>query len=615
VTIVANQTASAIHIARLYDELERTNALLETRVKERTSELGHKLHVAEELLNDAKRRVEGPLLGEGRAVRELREKIERSAASSEPLLIVGPPGSGKEAVARAIHASSARQHGAFIHVYCPHLQPRDRSSLLGLPSGSTIPALPRGGERPPSKLELAGGGTLYLDGVHELAFELQRDLLQVLIAMEESRARGVQWHPDAQVILATSANLALEVEEARFDPDLWRAVSRSPITVPSLQERLEDVPLLVEHFLRKQARQLGKSVQGVTEESMKRLCAYRWPGNVRELEHVLERAVLVASGPLLEIEEELLAEGTSVGRYRLVKRIGSGGMGEVWLGKHAFLARPAAVKLIRAREAEGTPEKRRRDRFQQEAQVTATLKSPHTVQLYDFGVNETGTFYYVMELLSGMDLNEMVKRFGPLPAERVVMLLAQACRSLAEAHELGLVHRDIKPANLFVTSLGPQYDFLKVLDFGMVKAPLGEQSTRLTVEGTAHGTPAFMAPEIALGEGTVDGRADLYSLGCSAYWMLTGRLVFEAPNPTRMIMDHIRTSPRPPSELAEVGIPGALEQVILRCLEKSPDRRPATAQELRGELESVECKLAWTEKRAEDWWRMHASDLLRGREE
>jgi serine/threonine-protein kinase len=297
-----------------------------------------------------------------------------------------------------------------------------------------------------------------------------------------------------------------------------------------------------------------------------------------------------------------------------VKKIGSGGMGEVWLGRHAFLARPAAVKLIRARGGEGTPERRRRDRFQQEAQVTANLKSPHTVQLYDFGVSETGAFYYVMELLNGMDLNEMVKRFGPLPAERVVILLRQACRSLAEAHEFGLVHRDIKPANLFVTALGSQYDFLKVLDFGMVKAPLGEQSTRLTVEGTAHGTPAFMAPEIALGEGTVDGRADLYSLGCSAYWMLTGRLVFDAANPTRMIVDHIRTPPRPPSEVSEMEVPAALERVILRCLEKSPDRRPRAAEELRDELEGVELNSIWTEKRAQDWWRRHALELLRREE-
>ena len=206
---------------------------------------------------------------------------------------------------------------------------------------------------------------------------------------------------------------------------------------------------------------------------MRRLEVYAWPGNIRELRTVLERAVLLSRSTVVEIDEELLDEGFAVGSYRLVSLLGSGGMGEVWLAKHRLLARPAAVKLIRHDVTSGAAREQLVRRFQREAQVTASLRSPHTVQLYDFGVNDGGSFYYVMEFLDGLDLHRIVTRFGPQPAERVVMFLRQACRSLAEAHEHGLVHRDIKPANLFVTRLGTEYDHLKVLDFGVVKESPG----------------------------------------------------------------------------------------------------------------------------------------------
>ena len=222
---------------------------------------------------------------------------------------------------------------------------------------------------------------------------------------------------------------------------------------------------------------------------MGRLQAYAWPGNIRELRTVLERAILVSKSSVLEIDEELLDEGLAVGSYRLVEPLGSGGMGEVW---RAQTSAPGAsggreAHSSRARQPGATREQLVR-RFQREAQVTAGLRSPHTVQLYDFGVNDSGSFYYVMELLEGLDLHSMVKRFGPQPAERVIMLLRQACRSLAEAHEHGLVHRDIKPANLFVTRLGHEYDYLKVLDFGIVKdQPGGRRIDAAVGPGTAAG--------------------------------------------------------------------------------------------------------------------------------
>jgi serine/threonine-protein kinase len=378
--------------------------------------------------------------------------------------------------------------------------------------------------------------------------------------------------------------------------------------VPALADRREDIPVLVEHFVRRHAQQLGKTIDGVSAESMRRLQAYAWPGNIRELRTVLERAALVARSSVLEIDEELLDESLAVGSYRLTALIGAGGMGEVWRAKHRLLARPAAVKLIRHDTERGAGRDQLVRRFQREAQVTAALRSPHTVQLYDFGVNDTGSFYYVMELLDGLDLDKMVTRFGPLPAERVIALIRQACRSLAEAHDHGLVHRDIKPANLFVTRLGREYDYVKVLDFGIVKDRPGRDSTMLSGQGL--GTPAFMAPELVLGDRPVDGRADLYSLACTAYWALTGQLVFEAASAAQMLMHHAQTPPSLPSHVSELPIPKQFERILMSCLEKDPAKRPASAVDLDEQLSRVPVVEPWTQHRAQDWWETHAPDIV-----
>ena len=499
VSIVANQIASAINNARLYEEKQRAaealqaaNASLEARVAERTAALERELRVAEELLSSARSRIEGPLLGDSVAIRTLRDAIAHAAGRTDPLLLVGPPGAGKEASAHAIHSASKRT-GAFIFVSCPELHTESRH-----PVDSRSHARPEGSLLS-SKLELASGGTLFLDAVFELPPPIQLELHEELENRERARARGEATVPDVRVIASTTRNLAHEAQSGRLGP-LLRFLARNQIAVPALVDRREDIPVLVDVFVRRHARQLGKVIDGVSTESMRRLETYMWPGNVRELRSVLERAVLVCRSTLLEIDEELLDEGLTVGSYRLVTPLGSGGMGQVWLGRHRLLARPAAVKLIRHDARPGLAEEQLVRRFQREAQVTAGLRSPHTVQLYDFGVNDSGSFYYVMELLEGLDLHQIVTRFGPQPAERVTMLLRQACRSLAEAHEHGLVHRDIKPANLFVTRLGSEYDYLKVLDFGIVKDQPGQDATILTSEGILQGTPAFMAPELISGE-------------------------------------------------------------------------------------------------------------------
>ena len=248
--------------------------------------------------------------------------------------------------------------------------------------------------------------------------------------------------------------------------------------------------------------------------------------------------------------------------YDLEERIGSGGMGEVWRGRHQTLARPTAIKLIREDRITGVDAdtgRRVLRRFEREAKATAALRSPHTIEVYDFGVTGDGHFYYAMEFLVGLDLQALVEQFGPLPAERVVHLLLQACDSLADAHSHAMTHRDIKPANMFLCGLGPSGDHLKLLDFGLVQQvqPV-RASDKLTAEGTVTGTPAYMAPEMVVDRNPVDRRSDLYALGCVAYWLLTGTQVFEADSGVEQVVEHVKTPPTPPSERIDLPIPTPL---------------------------------------------------------
>jgi hypothetical protein len=301
-------------------------------------------------------------------------------------------------------------------------------------------------------------------------------------------------------------------------------------------------------------------------------------------------------------------QARELGSYRLGGRIGSGGMGEVYHAEHRHLARPAAIKLIRpdilgAHATGNAPVAL--ERFRREAQAVATLRSPHTTALYDFGVTEDGRPYLVMELLDGMGLDELVERYGPLPPERAAYLVAQACASLAEAHHRGMVHRDVKPSNLFTTRQGLEFDFVKVLDFGIVKDRLGHESTTLTTPDTATGTPEYMAPEVAMGEEEIDGRVDVYALGCVLYWLVTGKPVFEASSPRRMLHLHITEPPPAPSTRTELDVPAEFDDVVLACLAKNPADRPASARELARRLAAIPFAELWTAERAQGWWETH----------
>jgi serine/threonine-protein kinase len=293
-----------------------------------------------------------------------------------------------------------------------------------------------------------------------------------------------------------------------------------------------------------------------------------------------------------------------LGRYRLVERIGVGGMGEVWRAEHDMLARPAALKLVR-------PELMRRSgvssealaRFEREAQSTAALSSPHTVDLYDFGLTDEDVFYYVMELLEGLDLEALVRAHGPVVPARAVHFLTQACESLAEAHAMGLVHRDVKPSNLFACRQGLTHDFIKVLDFGIVR-PLARQADQPQAIAPLEGTPGWIAPEVA-GSGVADPRADLYALGCVGYWLLTGAPLFEGRDLDTLIRRHRDTAAPAPS-LRAPAVPPALDAVILACLAKDPAQRPASALELAARLGEAGAG-EWARADADAWWDMHAS--------
>ncbi len=297
-----------------------------------------------------------------------------------------------------------------------------------------------------------------------------------------------------------------------------------------------------------------------------------------------------------------------IGVYKLLSRLGAGGMGEVWRAEHRLLARPAAIKVIRPRP-DASPDDRREAtaRFEREAKVTAQLRSPHTVSLFDYGLTDDGAAFYAMELLDGVDLETLVQRHGPVEPSRAIHFLRQACDSLAEAHDLGLVHRDVKPANMIAQRSGRARDALKVLDFGLVTLGARPKANdpKLTDAGVVVGTPAFMAPEQVVGD-VADPRADLYALGCVGYWLLTGVLVFDAESPVRMLIDHARTPPVPPSKRSKSPIPADLEAVILACLAKDPAERPQSADELDRRLAACEDAGAWTPERARAWWDQHA---------
>lgn len=287
-----------------------------------------------------------------------------------------------------------------------------------------------------------------------------------------------------------------------------------------------------------------------------------------------------------------------LGQYRLQYKIGDGGNGAVYRARHALLRRPTAIKIMRPEFARSESAK---TRFEHEVQITADLAHPNTVAIYDFGQTPEGTLYYAMEYLTGFTLDDLVRITGPLAPERVIQVLEQVCGSLAEAHGKGLIHRDLKPANIMLCERGGLYDVVKVLDFGLVKE-VGEDHPEITQVNVLVGTPQYMAPEIISAPGQASPRSDLYALGAVAYFLLTGHNVFDGAGTVEICAMHLHDTPVPPSQRAAVPVPMDLEEIVLQCLEKKPDKRPNSAEALSARLRECSGYGRWSAHRAREWW-------------
>ncbi len=295
-------------------------------------------------------------------------------------------------------------------------------------------------------------------------------------------------------------------------------------------------------------------------------------------------------------------EAERIGQYRLKQVLGFGGMGTVYLAEHVLLRRPCAIKMIRPDQA-GDP--KTLIRFEREVQAAATLTHWNTIEIFDYGHTEDGTFYYVMEYLPGMNLEDLVEQHGAMPPERTVHFLRQVCQALREAHAIGLIHRDVKPSNIFACERGKIHDVAKLLDFGLVTTLGGDSegdSVKLTRDGAITGSPAFMSPEQARGRHPLDARTDIYNLGGVAYYLMTGQLPFDRQSTLEMLHAHGYEA-LVPSLAFQERVPTDLQSIILRCLEKDPDHRYQDAVSLEKELAACECASQWTTERAEEWWR------------
>lgn len=317
--------------------------------------------------------------------------------------------------------------------------------------------------------------------------------------------------------------------------------------------------------------------------------------------HAMALALYLWSRASGDAERPKLGQTYGKNSYEVLDKLGEGGMGEVFRARQLRLNRMVALKRIKPLQSSSEE----RARFKREARVLSSLFNPHTINVFDAGVQPDGSFFYVMELLDGIDLERIVSQQGALEAARVIHILRQATMSLAEAHRHGLVHRDLKPANLMVCRYGGEYDFVKVLDFGLVKVALSDADAdhKITQDSEMPGTPAFMAPEMALGSSFVDARTDLYSLGAIAHYLLTGRFLFEATSPMAMVNAQLREFPARASKTSPHEVPDLLDQLVDRCLEKEPDDRFQSAEELLAELERLALVHPWTRDAAASAWR------------
>ncbi|HEY7187027.1 MAG TPA: serine/threonine-protein kinase [Vicinamibacterales bacterium] len=419
----------------------------------------------------------------------------------------------------------------------------------------------------------------------------------------------------------SSARVKIDIGMALVVPHaLGLALLNSWTAQPTTMRPLSGVTVLILFFgMLAPARPTTTLVTTLIAASMDPLCV--WIAHLRGLPvpspiltvlmfypNYVCAVLAVAPARLLYRLGRQIREARALGSYELVELLGKGGMGEVWLGRHRLLARHAAIKLVPPELVGGGEQAiTTLRRFEREAHATAALSSPHTIRLFDYGAASDGTFYYVMELLDGVDLETLVREFGPLPPSRAMYIVQQICRSLAEAHAIGVIHRDIKPANVYVCRMGLEYDFVKVLDFGLVKMNDRMQgATLLTAEPAIMGTPAYMAPEAILADPAADHRVDLYAVGCLAYFLLTGVRVFAGDTTMKLLMQQVQNEPVPPSSRTELSIPRAIDDLVMACLRKDPAARPRDAEDVQ-QRAALACRglEPWDRTRATEWWKAH----------
>lgn len=543
-------------------------ARLTRELFERNLELEREIEAARSFRRDLLSTMMAPLQGEGAAVRRLRHEVEVASEASSPVVLLGAMQDGAEAVARAIHEGSGRGWRPFV------------KARVGIPDGGAV----FGGTLPTLALStslqeralLADDGTLYIEGVEALSGNERKQVRRLL---ERGRVR-----------------LIIHSEHGSAAVDLIEGAST--IELPPLSARREDIPAIIEWIVGYTAPKLGKQAPRLTLVDLERMRQYPWPGGIPEIDSVVSRALLLSSPGQFELAPELGQEGRHLGRYCLQERLGKGGMGEVWKARHELLPHPIAVKII-APELVSISPQRAKERFSREAVAIARLQSPYTVRIYDFGSGEGGELYYAMELLDGLDLHIMVRTNGPLPVARTIHLLRQAASSLAEAHAHGLVHRDIKPPNLIVSQLGFEPDWLKVVDFGIVTIEGGHDDER------GLGTPGFVAPELITNSAGPTAASDVYSLGCCAYWCLTGKEPFPGASTRSLMAAHASEVPPAPSLHAD--IPSDFDDLILACLSKRTSDRPSAA-ELVIALEELGRRYPWTREDAGRWWGERTND-------
>jgi tRNA A-37 threonylcarbamoyl transferase component Bud32 len=322
----------------------------------------------------------------------------------------------------------------------------------------------------------------------------------------------------------------------------------------------------------------------------------------------LSAAMAIFGSHRISVLQQQAYQARKLGQYQLHRKLGSGGMGEVYLAEHMLLKRTCAIKLIRSDQA---GDRATLSRFEREVQAMATLTHWNTVEVYDYGRTADGTFYYVMEYLSGLSLQELVEQHGPLPAGRAIHFLRQLCAALKEAHSIGLIHRDIKPSNVIACQRGGVHDVAKLLDFGLVQDVGGfaAGSDRITMLGAILGSPNYISPEQASGRGQIDGRTDIYSLGALAYFLVTGQTPFVRETAMELLAAHMKDDVPPPRQL-QPEIPQDLEEVIMVCLRKSPEARFADAESLELALAACDAADQWDADRAREWWQQTAKEKM-----